>query len=216
MLANPEYAPVRGTMPRLVIADDHCLVAEGIEHLLYNEFELVEIVNDGPKLLDSVRRCKPDAVVSDISMPGMTGIEVLQQLRAEGIRTPFLFLTMHSEPALADAAMRAGASGYVLKQAVGRDLVAAVREVVAGGSYVTPSVGAQYLGGHLQAVQNLTKKQREVLHLLARGLRSKEIATTLGSSVRTIEAHKYTMMQVLGVHSTLELVRRAESLGLLF
>jgi len=149
-------------------------------------------------------------------MPGMSGLDVLKQLRSEGSRVPFIFLTMHAEPALAAAAMRAGANGYVLKYAAGKDLVTAVRQVLAGGVYVTPSLGARYLSSQLQEIHNLTAKQREVLRLVGRGLRSKQIAADLGLSVRTVEAHKYTMMQILGVHSTLELVRRSEELGLLF
>jgi len=203
-------------VPRLVIADDHCMVAEGIERILVDDFELLQVASDGDALLEGIRRLKPDIVISDISMPGRSGLDVLKELRAEGSRVPFIFLTMHAEPALAAAAMRAGANGYVLKYAAGKDLVAAVRQVLAGGVYVTPSLGARYLGSQLQEIHNLTAKQREVLRLVGRGLRSKQIAADLGLSVRTVEAHKYTMMQILGVHSTLELVRRSEELGLLF
>ena len=202
--------------PRLVIADDHRMVAEGIERILVDDFDLVEVAADGPALLDAVRRHQPDLVVSDISMPGLSGIEVLKQVRSEGMSTPFIFLTMHPEPALAVTAMRAGANGYVLKFAAGKDLVTAVRQVLAGGTYVTPSLGARYLSGQMLEIHNLTAKQREVLRLVGQGLRSKRIASDLGLSVRTVEAHKYTMMQILGVHSTLELVRRSEELGLLF
>lgn len=209
-------AALNSALPRLIVADDHCLVAEGIEHLLGESYDLVEVVNDGHQLVDAVHRLHPDAVVSDISMPGLSGIEALRQLRGEGYRTPFIFLTMHAEPALAAAAMRAGANGYILKYAAGRDLVDAVRQVLDGGIYVTPSVGARYLSSQLQEIHNLTAKQREVLRLVGQGLRSKQIAAQLGLSVRTVEAHKYTMMQILGVHSTIELVKRSEELGLLF
>jgi DNA-binding NarL/FixJ family response regulator len=202
--------------PRIVIADDHCMVAEGIERLLVDDFELLEVAGDGEALLSAVRRLSPDVVISDISMPRKNGLDVLKQLRAEGSKVPFIFLTMHAEPALAAAVMRAGANGYVLKYAAGKDLVAAVRQVLGGGIYVTPSLGARYLSSQLQEIHNLTAKQREVLRLVGRGLRSKQIAADLGLSVRTVEAHKYTMMQILGVHSTLELVRRSEELGLLF
>ena len=204
------------TLPRLVIADDHRMVAEGIEKILVDDFELAEVASDGYALLDAVHRHTPDLVVSDISMPGLSGIDVLKQIRAEGMLTPFIFLTMHPEPALAVSAMRAGANGYVLKFAAGKDLVTAVRQVLAGGTYVTPSLGARYLSGQLLEIHNLTAKQREVLRLVGQGLRSKRIAADLGLSVRTVEAHKYTMMQILGVHSTLELVRRSEELGLMF
>lgn len=216
MHTNTATALKPAVLPRLVVADDHCLVAEGIEHLLGEAFDLVEVVNDGMQLCEAVRRCRPDIVVTDISMPGLGGIEALKLLRSEGNRTPFIFLTMHAEPALAAAAMRAGASGYILKYAAGRDLVDAVRQVLDGGIYVTPSVGARYLSSQLQEIHNLTAKQREVLRLVGQGLRSKQIAATLGLSVRTVEAHKYTMMQILGVHSTIELVKRSDELGLLF
>lgn len=199
-----------------MIADDHGMVAEGIERILIDDFDLLEVAGDGDALLNMVRTLQPDLVVSDISMPGRSGLDVLKELRAEGSRVPFIFLTMHAEPALAAAAMRAGCNGYVLKYAAGKDLITAVRQVLAGGVYVTPSLGARYLGTQLQEIHNLTAKQREVLRLVGRGLRSKQIASELGLSVRTVEAHKYTMMQILGVHSTLELVRRSEELGLLF
>jgi DNA-binding NarL/FixJ family response regulator len=202
--------------PRLIIADDHHMVAEGIERILSGEFDLISVAGDGRALLETIRRQKPDLVVSDISMPGLSGLEVLKQLRSEGNRVPFIFLTMHAEPALAALAMRAGANGYVLKYAAGKDLVTAVRQVLAGETYLTPSLSAKYLSGQLQEIHNLTAKQREVLRLVGRGMRSKQIAAELGLSVRTVEAHKYTMMQILGVHSTLELVRRSEELGLLF
>ena len=202
--------------PRVVIADDHCMVAEGIERILFEDCEVLEVAADGDALLAAVRRLEPDLVVSDISMPAMSGLDVLKQLRSEGSRVPFIFLTMHAEPALAAAAMRAGANGYVLKYAAGKDLLTAVHQVLDGGVYVTPSLGARYLSSQLQEIHNLTAKQREVLRLVGRGLRSKQIAADLGLSVRTVEAHKYTMMQILGVHSTLELVRRSEELGLLF
>jgi DNA-binding NarL/FixJ family response regulator len=203
-------------LPRLVIADDHRMVAEGIERLLDDDFDLLEISADGNALIDAVRRHRPDMVIADINMPGANGLDVLKQLRAEGFRTPFIFLTMHAEPALAAAAMRAGANGYVLKYSAGEDLLTAVRQVLLGGTYVTASLGARYINGQSQELHSLTAKQREVLRLVGRGLRSKQIASDLGLSVRTVEAHKYTMMQILGVHSTLELVRRSEELGLLF
>jgi DNA-binding NarL/FixJ family response regulator len=203
-------------LPRVILADDHRMVAEGIERLLVNEFDLIEITNSGSALLESIRENAPDMVISDMNMPGCNGLDVLKALRAERNSTPFVFLTMHAEPALAAAAMRAGANGYVLKMSAGDDLLNALRQVLAGGTYVTPSLGAKYLSGRLHDLQHLTGKQREVLRMVGLGLRSKQIAAQLGLSVRTVEAHKYTMMQILDVHSTLELVRKSEELGLLF
>ncbi|QWT18425.1 response regulator transcription factor [Bacillus sp. NP157] len=204
------------TLPRVVYADDHRMVAEGIERLLEGTCDLVGLATDGPSLLALIRREKPALVLSDVNMPGGSGLDVLKTLRAEGDRTPFVFLTMHAEPALAATAMRAGANGYVLKVSAGEELLTALRHVFAGSTYVTPSLGIQYLHPDTLGMQELTPKQLEVLRLVGGGMRSRQIAERLGLSVRTVEAHKYTIMQILDVHSTLELVRRAEELGLLF
>ncbi|UPG91417.1 response regulator transcription factor [Luteibacter aegosomaticola] len=203
-------------LPRVVYADDHRMVAEGIERLLAGTCELIGISQDGPGLLDLVHNERPDLILSDVNMPGGSGLDVLKTLRGEGNRTPFVFLTMHAEPALAATAMRAGANGYVLKESAGEELLTALRHVFAGSTYVTPSLGTRYLYADTLGMQELTPKQLEVLRLVGAGLRSRQIAERLGLSVRTVEAHKYTIMQILDVHSTLELVRRAEDLGLLF
>jgi DNA-binding NarL/FixJ family response regulator len=202
--------------PRLIIADDHRMVAEGVQHILDEDFELQDIVADGEALIDAVQRLQPDLVVADINMPRCNGMDALKRLRQAGFDTRFVFLTMHMEPALAVAALRAGARGYILKNSAGEDLRNAAQQVMAGGTYVTPALGARYISGQMTDMRNLTSKQLQVLRLVGEGLRSKQIALQLGLSVRTVEAHKYTMMQVLGVHSTLELVRRAQDLGLLF
>ncbi|MDR3446620.1 MULTISPECIES: response regulator transcription factor [unclassified Dyella] len=202
--------------PKLIIADDHRMVAEGVQHILDEDFDLLDIVADGEALVDAVQRLEPDLVVADINMPRCNGMDALKRLRQAGMETRFVFLTMHMEPALAVAALRAGARGYILKNSAGEDLRNAAQQVMSGGTYVTPALGARYISGQMADMRNLTAKQLQVLRLVGSGLRSKQIALQLGLSVRTVEAHKYTMMQVLGVHSTLELVRRAEDLGLLF
>jgi DNA-binding NarL/FixJ family response regulator len=191
------------------------MVAEGIERLLEDTYDLVALVEDGGSLLEAIRRERPDIVLSDINMPGGNGIEVLKTLRAGGDTTPFVFLTMHAESALAAMAMRAGANGYVLKMSAGDELLLALREVLAGSTYVTPSLGVHSTSRPPNELRELTPKQREVLRLVGRGLRSRQIADQLGLSARTVEAHKYMIMQILGVHSTVELVRRSEDLGLL-
>jgi DNA-binding NarL/FixJ family response regulator len=202
--------------PKLIIADDHRMVAEGVQHILDEDFDLLDIVADGDALVDAVQRLQPDLVVADINMPRCNGMDALKRLRQAGFDTRFVFLTMHMEPALAVAALRAGARGYILKNSAGEDLRNAAQQVMAGATYVTPALGARYISGQMTDMRNLTSKQLQVLRLVGEGLRSKQIALQLGLSVRTVEAHKYTMMQVLGVHSTLELVRRAQDLGLLF
>nr|WP_199044824.1 response regulator transcription factor [Dyella sp. ASV24] len=216
MHTNTVRSPRVGLKPKLIIADDHRMVAEGVQHILDEDFDLLDIVSDGEELIDAVQRLQPDLVVADINMPRCNGMDALKRLRKEGVETPFVFLTMHMEPALAVAALRAGARGYILKNSAGEDLRNAAQQVMSGGTYVTPALGARYISGQMADMRNLTAKQLQVLRLVGSGLRSKQIALQLGLSVRTVEAHKYTMMQVLGVHSTLELVRRAEDLGLLF
>lgn len=216
MHTNTVRSPRVGLKPKLIIADDHRMVAEGVQHILDEDFDLLDIVSDGEELIDAVQRLQPDLVVADINMPRCNGMDALKRLRKEGVDTPFVFLTMHMEPALAVAALRAGARGYILKNSAGEDLRNAAQQVMSGGTYVTPALGARYISGQMADMRNLTAKQLQVLRLVGSGLRSKQIALQLGLSVRTVEAHKYTMMQVLGVHSTLELVRRAEDLGLLF
>ena len=216
MHTNSVRSPRVGLKPKLIIADDHRMVAEGVQHILDDDFDLLDIVADGEALIEAVQRLQPDLVVADINMPRCNGMDALKRLRQAGLDTRFVFLTMHMEPALAVAALRAGARGYILKNSAGEDLRNAAQQVMAGATYVTPALGARYISGQMTDMRNLTSKQLQVLRLVGEGLRSKQIALQLGLSVRTVEAHKYTMMQVLGVHSTLELVRRSQDLGLLF
>jgi len=200
---------------KVVVADDHMLVAQGIERLLMECFSSIELVSSGEELLESLHREAPDVVVSDISMPGISGLDVMRQVRREGCSTPFVFLTMHDESSMAAEAIRAGAQGYILKSSAGDELVRAINGVMEGQTYVTPTLAANAVlcAGRCQYV--LTEKQLRILEYVARGLRSKQIAYELGVSVRTIESHKYAIMQELGVHGTLELVRKAEQEGLI-
>ena len=201
---------------RLLLADDHVLVAQGLEMLLLECFCHIEIVRSGEALVESVQREPPDVVVADISMEGMSGLDAMRTLRALGHEVPFVFLTMHADPELAAEAIQSGASAYVLKASAGEELVRAILEVLAGRTYVTPTLAARTIrAGAGRAGAGLTQKQREILVRVAQGLRSKQIAFELGLSVRTVESHKYTIMQELGVHSTVELVRKAAQAGLI-
>ena len=200
---------------RLVLADDHLLVAQGVERLLLEYFDVIALVFDGNSLLDAIRRESPDLVIADISMPGMTGIDVMRRAQEEAILTPFIFLTMHADSEMASRAICAGGCGYVLKNSAGEELLYAVQQVLEGKTYVTPTLAANAITTSQRRRRNLTDKQQRVLEYVARGLRSKQIAFELGVSVRTIESHKYAIMQELGVHGTLELVRRAEQEGLI-
>ncbi|RRU03704.1 response regulator transcription factor [Stenotrophomonas sp. 278] len=200
---------------RVVLADDHRVVAQGIEQLLVGRFDSIELVTSGEALVESVRRDPPDVVVADISMPGLSGIDAMRVIREEGYDVPVVFLTMHDETNMAAQALRAGAKGYVLKSAAGEELVRALDGVMDGRTYVTPTLAADAIVSTGRPRYLLTEKQLRILEYVARGLRSKQIAYELGVSVRTIESHKYAIMQELGVHGTLELVRKAELEGLI-
>ncbi len=200
---------------RVVLADDHRVVAQGIEQLLVGRFDSIELVTSGEALVESVRRDPPDVVVADISMPGLSGIDAMRVIREEGYDVPVVFLTMHDETNMAAQALRAGAKGYVLKSAAGEELVRVLDGVMDGRTYVTPTLAADALVSTGRPRYLLTEKQLRILEYVARGLRSKQIAYELGVSVRTIESHKYAIMQELGVHGTLELVRKAELEGLI-
>lgn len=200
---------------RLLVADDHLVVAQGIERLLLECFEHVDVVVSGEAVVDCVLAGNTDLVITDISMLGISGIEAMRRVHRLGYRTPFIFLTMHGDCRMAAEAIRNGASGYLLKSSAGEELVRAIRDVGAGRTYVTPTLaGPTIFASGQQVDHNLTEKQQRILLYVAQGLRSKQIAYELGISVRTVESHKYAIMQVLGVHGTVELVRKAEQLGL--
>jgi DNA-binding NarL/FixJ family response regulator len=207
-------------MPRttLLIADDHAVVAQALAAMLARAYDVVGIVNDGVEVIEAARRLRPDVIVSDVSMPGLSGLDALRRLKAEGVRTRVIFLTMYDDAALAGEAMRAGASGYLLKQAAGDELHTAIREVTAGRVYVSPQIAGHVIAAmstpKTRADERLTLRQREVLRLVAQGKSMKEVAAVLRLSPRTVEAHKYEMMQSLGVHTTAELIRFAYQHGM--
>ena len=198
--------------PTVLIADDHPIVMEGLVSLL-KDFDVVDAVGDGQMLLDAARRLRPDVIVTDISMPSLSGLDVLSQLQAARIASKVVVLTMHSDPELATRAIRAGASAFLLKHSAGEELLTAIHEALQGHVYITPSVTRDVMTRLAAAVASpeppLTPRQRDVLRLIVKGHRMKEIAAALQLSTRTVETHKYEMMQVLGVHSTAELVRYA-------
>jgi DNA-binding NarL/FixJ family response regulator len=199
--------------PRIILADDHAMVAEGLARIVVEIGDVVDNVRDGAELVAAARRLRPDVIVTDVTMPNMSGIDAMRQLKAEGSSARFIFLTIHTEARLAAEALRAGASGYLLKHAAGDELLAAIRTVLEGRTYLTPMVTKEVLE-NLAAAETLTEpkltpRQREVLRRIAQGERLKEIAFSLGISVRTVEDHKYQLMRTLGVESTADLVRFA-------
>ncbi len=200
--------------PTVLLADDHVIVLEGLLRLLEDhDFEVLGTVGNGDLLLDAARRHRPDIIVSDLSMPGMGALDVLARLKAGHIESKVIVLTMHNDPDLATSAMRAGAAGFLLKESAGEELLTAIRQVLQGRIYLTPAltkgVMDRMANGGSATEPSLTPRQRDVLRLIVRGMRMKEVAAELGLSTRTVEAHKYEMMQVLGLHSTAELVRYA-------
>ena len=206
---------------RILIADDHKIVAEGLRNILEPEFELVMIVENGRELLEAARKLRPDVIVADISMPLLNGIEAVRQIKKEDENSKVVFLTMHPDVSYAAEALEAGASGYVLKHSAPEELVNAINESIKGKTYVTPMIAGEMLesfkdGSHKRndALTKLSARQREVLQLLSEGKVAKEVAALLNISKRTVEFHKYKMMDVLGIKTSAELVQYAVRHGI--
>lgn len=199
--------------PLVLLADDHQMVAEGIANLVSRDYDLLDVVGDGEALLESAIRNRPDVIVTDVSMPRLGGIEAIKRLVAAGHDIPVIFMTVHNEPATVRQAIQSGARGYVLKAAAGDELLRAMEEVCSGRIYVSPELWP-YISGQRQ-LPSLTNMQMKVLGLLSSGLRSKEIASSLSVSVRTVDSHRYAIMRTLGVTSSVALIREAERLGLI-
>jgi DNA-binding NarL/FixJ family response regulator len=197
------------------------MVAEALKSLLAPEFDLVGVVEDGRALVEAAAKLRPDVIVADVSMPHLNGIDALIQLRQGGDRVPVVFLTMHRDAIFARRALDAGASGFVLKHSAPAELIAALRAALEGKTYLTPQLATEVLEAMKQgpeqagdALASITPRQREVLQLLAEGHAAKEIATRLSISARTVEFHKYQMMETLGLHTNAELIHFAIKHGL--
>lgn len=205
--------------PRVILADDHIMVAEGLGRLIGEVADLVDQVTDGRQLVDSARRLEPDIIVSDMTMPVMSGLDALRQLKAERSNARFIFLTVHTDARVAAEAMRAGAFGYLLKAAAGEELLEAIRVVMLGRTYLTPYIAKEVLRetSHSTSVKDtpLTSRQLEVLLAIAQGKRMKEIAADLKISVRTVEDHKAQLLHALDAKTNADLVRFAVKQGLL-
>jgi len=207
--------------PRVLLADDHRIVAEGLRSLLEPEFELIGIVEDGRALLDAAEKLRPEVIVADISMPLLNGIDAVRQLRKFNTDIKVIFLTMHADIAYAASALEAGAQGYILKHSAPSELTTAIRSALKGRTYVTPLLAGEIMrnsneGGKDQRdeLTRLTVRQREVLQLLAEGHSAREIASIMNISPRTVEYHKYHMMEDLGMKTVAELIRYAVDKGI--
>jgi DNA-binding NarL/FixJ family response regulator len=209
---------------RLLIADDHLLVLEGLSRLLANEFEIAGTVRDGLSLLAEAETVQPDVIVLDIGMPGMNGIEAARRLGKLAPRAKLVFVTQQLDSAYMHAAFSAGAMGYVAKQSASTELMNAIRQALENRYYVTPLAGKEAV--HFTAAHprtnpmemfgsDLTPRQREVLQLVAEGKSSKEISVALNISVKTVEFHRNSLMDELGIHTVAELTRYAMLRGII-
>jgi DNA-binding NarL/FixJ family response regulator len=208
--------------PRVLIADDHKIFAEGLKRLLKEDFEIAGVVEDGRQLVDAAEKLHPDAIVADISMPLLNGIDAVRRIKKVHPAIKVVFLTMHPDVAYAVSAFKEGASGYVLKNSAPDELITAIREGLKGRTYVTPLIAGKLLRTYQSGSQlgtetdespRLSSRQREVLQLLAEGHSAKEIASILNISTKTVEYHKYRMMEDLGAKTTAELIRYAAKQG---
>lgn len=198
---------------RILLADDHRIVADGLRNLLEAEFGPVNIVADGRALVTAAEQLCPDVIVTDISMPLLNGIDAVRQILKKQKDIKVVFLTMHSEPSYAAAALEAGATGYLLKHAAVDELVTAIYAAQRGEQYISRLIADDlerfYANNSIQTrvdESKLTSRQREILQLLAEGRAVKEIANILNISTKTVEFHKYRMMADHGIQNSAALV----------
>jgi DNA-binding NarL/FixJ family response regulator len=213
-------APSAMSHPRVMLVDDHLLVAEALKSLLAEEFDLVGVAQDGLEMVKAAETLRPDVIVADITMPHLNGIDALPQLRKVAPGTRVVFLTMHSDVAYARRALEAGALGFVLKHSAPSELILAVKAALAGRTFITPTLAGDVFEsrrGPARApdpVAGLTPRQREILQLFAEGCSAKQIAGKLDISHRTVEFHKYQMMESLHIRTNAELVHFAVKHGI--
>jgi len=207
---------------KLLLADDHNIVIEGLRRILdHPDFEIAGVVNNGRSLLRAAKEIQPDIIIADITMPLLNGIDAARQIRKSNPDVKIIFLTMHPDVTFATEALAAGGSGYVLKNSAADELVTAIREAIQGRTYITKSIAEAVKHGlssrsntWRNPLDKLTWRQREVLQLLAEGLQVKEIAVKLNLSPRTVEFHKYRIMEELGLRTAAEIARYAARHGI--
>ena len=203
-------------LPRILIADDHTLVAEACKKLLEAEYEIVATVSDGRALVRAAIALKPHLIIVDVAMPLLNGLDAGQQVKEFLPAVKLVFLTMNHDADLAAEAFRRGASGFLLKTCAASELTIAVREVLKGKSYLSPMIARDTVDFLLrqdkkliEEGERLTERQREVLQLLAEGKCMKEVGGVLNITTRTVAFHKYRIMEVLNAKSSAELVQYA-------
>jgi DNA-binding NarL/FixJ family response regulator len=204
--------PIR---PRVLLADDHQMLVDALKGILEPRCEVVGMVSDGRELLKAAPKLQPDIIVLDIAMPQLNGLDAARHLKPTMPKVKFVFMTMNEDPDLIGEAFRAGASGFLLKQAAAFELLEAVEKVLKGGTYVTPSAAEGQAKISLREprarehVAEPTPRQREVIQLLAEGRSMKEVASILQITKRTVAAHKYAVMDLLQLKTNADLVQYA-------
>lgn len=204
---------------RVLLADDHTIFLDALTKLLEPECEIIGTVTDGRSLVSRAQDLKPDVVIVDISMPLLNGLDAGQRVKEIRPATKVIFLTQNQDPTLAAEAFRRKASGYLLKNSAGAELITAIGEVMKGHTYVSPLIAEAMLSNlsdpsRQELRVELTLRQREVLQLLAEGKSMKEVASVLNVSIRTVEFHKQRIMEVLNLQTNADLVRYAVKHGM--
>ncbi|MCL4370796.1 MAG: response regulator transcription factor [Chloroflexi bacterium] len=210
---------------RILMVDDHTILRDGIRALLslYDDIEIVGEASDGREALDKIARHRPDVVIMDIAMPGLGGLEATLEVRKRNMESKVLVLSQHENKEYVHSVLKAGASGYVLKKAAGSELIAAIRAVYRGESFLDPSIARTVIDGYLgrdgeskrnSEYDKLSDRETQVLKLVAEGASNKEIADLLCVSVKTVMGHRANVMEKLGIHSRTELVKYAIKRGL--
>ena len=207
------------TWAKILIADDHMLMAEGLSKLLENQYECVGIVTNPSRLVREVDNLQPDAILLDISMPQVSGLEAARQIHKRHPETKIIFVTMRGEPEYVAEAFETGAMGYVLKNSAGVELLKGIKEVLRGRKFISAELSSQLesiepvKGAGRPFNKVLTLRQRQVLQLLCEGNSAKVIGYMLSISTKTVEFHKTAMMKVVGAQNTAELIRFAVESG---
>lgn len=203
---------------RIILADDHKFITESLKSILEPTYEIVGTVEDGQSLIKEAARLLPDVLIVDISMPKLNGLEAVRQIKKEGVESKVIFLTMHPDIIYASKAFEAGALGYVLKHSAHSELLQAVENVLLGKIFITDTIAKELENvthSRRDPIRKLSPRQREVLQLLAEGKSAKEVASILCISPRTVEFHKYRIMEELGISTSAELVQYSIKHGII-
>jgi DNA-binding NarL/FixJ family response regulator len=208
--------------PRVLLADDHEILVDGLKSVLEPEYEVVGIALDGRALLEAAAKLQPDIIVLDIAMPELNGLDAARQIRQSMPKVKLIFLTVNKDPYIVKEAFRAGASAFLLKQSAALELTEAIRQVLRGGTYVTPRVSEGLSNISLRPPKDRehapepTPRQREVIQLLAEGRSMKQVAGALHITPRTVAEHKYKVMELLQLKTNSDLVQYAIKHGIIF